>query len=79
MGAIFDRTKEHLGSSDSGIIRVRRLWTAAATELRDRGVTPPGVLDPSTYLVRSAGVVLPRDVPWAEGARERMIARPGRT
>jgi phthalate 4,5-dioxygenase len=43
MGAIVDRTREQLGSSDAMIMRVRRRLLAAATALRQRGETPPGV------------------------------------
>ncbi len=73
---IYDRSREHLGSSDMGIIRVRRLWLTSAQKLREAGVTPPGVQNPESYLVRSAGVILPREVSWIEGARERLLARP---
>ena len=43
MGPIMDRTKEHLGTADATIIRVRRRMIEAARALRDRGVTPPSV------------------------------------
>jgi hypothetical protein len=43
--------------------------------LVDHGVVPPGV-DPLHQKVRSAAVVLPPDVPFTEGAREDLIARP---
>ena len=77
MGPIYDRTQEHLGSSDAAIIQVRRRLLSAARALRDRAETPPGVDAPAAYRVRSAGVVLPRDVLWVEGAKERLVARPG--
>ena len=41
----------------------------------DKGVVPPGV-DPTHQKVRSAAIVLPPDVPFTEGAREALIARP---
>ena len=46
MGPIMDRTKEHLGTADATIIRVRRRMLEAARALRERGVTPPGVESP---------------------------------
>ena len=69
MGAIYDRWKERLGTSDTGIIQVRRRWIAATRELADAGVIPTGVDAPESYRVRSAGVVLPRNAQWVEGAR----------
>jgi phenylpropionate dioxygenase-like ring-hydroxylating dioxygenase large terminal subunit len=71
---IFDRTRERLGKADIGIIRIRKLLKDAATALRDRGTTPPGTDAPS-FRIRPASVLLPKDIPWAEGAREQLIAR----
>jgi phthalate 4,5-dioxygenase oxygenase subunit len=76
MGSIYDRTKEHLGSSDTGIIQTRRRLVAAARALREAGTTPPGVDAPHSYLVRSAGIVLPRSAVWDEAAHEFLVAYP---
>jgi phthalate 4,5-dioxygenase oxygenase subunit len=67
MGAIYDRSHEHLGTSDSMIIRARRRWIAAAKALRDNGVLPPGVDEPEMYRQRSGEVILPRSVDWWDG------------
>jgi phenylpropionate dioxygenase-like ring-hydroxylating dioxygenase large terminal subunit len=64
MGAIMDRTREHLGTTDALIIRTRRRLIAAAKALRNEGVLPPGVEDASVYLERSGQIVLPRNVDW---------------
>ena len=77
MGPVYDRTREHLGVSDTGIIQVRRRWLQAARELRQRGVTPPGALQPETYHVRAAAVILPREAVWVEAAAENLSAREG--
>jgi len=77
MGPIYNRTQEHLGASDTGIIQVRRRVINAAIELRDRGTAPTGVDRPEAYRVRSAGVVLPRTAIWLEAAREHLTATPG--
>ena len=77
MGAVYDRTKEHLGSSDTGIIQTRRRLITAARSLRDEGMTPPGVDVPDSYRVRSAGVVLPRDAEWVQAARGHLVAKAG--
>ena len=50
---------------------------AAARALCERGQTPPGLETPEAYRIRSSSVVLPRDLSWAEGAREQMQATPG--
>jgi phenylpropionate dioxygenase-like ring-hydroxylating dioxygenase large terminal subunit len=75
MGPIVDRTKEHLVSTDSGIIMARQRLIRAAKALAEQGMTPPGV-DPAHQRVRSAAIILPPDQPFKDGAREAMIARP---
>lgn len=69
----YDRSLERLGRADLGIIRVRKRLLDAAIVLRTRGTPPPG-LDPATYRVRPASVLLPKDVPWVEGAKARLVA-----
>ena len=70
---VYDRSLERLGRADLGIIRVRKRLLDAAIALRTQGTPPPG-LDPATCRVRPASVLLPKDVPWVEGAKERMVA-----
>jgi hypothetical protein len=77
MGAIYDRSKERLGTSDTAIIQVRRRWLKAARELRENGTVPTGVEVPEAYRVRSAAIVLPRNVVWVEGADKFLQATPG--
>ena len=60
MGAIADRSKEHLGSSDSAVIRVRRLWLQAIKD-QHNGVAPLGVDRPVTYRVRATGFVIDKE------------------
>jgi hypothetical protein len=69
MGPITDRTREHLGTSDSMVIRTRRRLINAAHELRERGIEPPGVHNPEVYRYRSGGVILPRSVDWLQATR----------
>jgi hypothetical protein len=71
---IVDRTQERLGRADLGIIRVRKWLLDAAVALRDRGTLPPG-MDPTSFRIRPASVLLPKDVPWVEGSKERLVAR----
>ena len=70
MGPIYDRTREHLGTSDVMVIRVRRRLMEAARALAERGVTPPGVDRPEVYRVRSGGAFLPEEIDWLDGTRE---------
>jgi phenylpropionate dioxygenase-like ring-hydroxylating dioxygenase large terminal subunit len=70
MGPIYDRSHEHLGTTDALIIRTRRRVIAAAKALRDHGIVPPGVDDPEIYAQRSGGVILPRNVDWWEGTQD---------
>jgi len=66
-GPMYDRSTEHLASSDMMIIRVRRRLLMAAHALAEQGLTPPGVDDPEVFGARAGGVFLPRDVDWLQG------------
>ena len=70
MGMVYERHQEHLGTSDAMVIKTRRRLLNAAKALRDHGVTPPGVDNPSAYCVRSGGTILPRDADWLEATAE---------
>ena len=59
MGPIYDRTQEHLGTTDAMVIFVRRRLIEAARALRDQGALPANVDDPSLCRVRPASAVLP--------------------
>ena len=66
MGTIYDRSHEHLGTTDQFIIRVRRKMIAAAKALREHGTVPLGVDSPSAYRQRSGELILPRAANWWE-------------
>ena len=70
MGPIYDRSSEHLGSSDAMIIRVRRRLLDAARTLSERGVVPYSVEHPEVYRQRSGGVILSQHADWIEATRE---------
>jgi hypothetical protein len=70
MGEIYDRTEEHLGTSDAMVIRTRKRLIDAAKALRDKGQVPPGVDRPEVYETRSGGVVLPNSASWVEATKE---------
>ena len=70
MGPIYDRTQEHLATSDAMVIRVRRRLLAAAKALNEYGTTPPGVDNAEAYHVRAGGVFLPQDANWVEATTQ---------
>ncbi|MBO0892837.1 MAG: Rieske 2Fe-2S domain-containing protein [Acidimicrobiales bacterium] len=65
-GPVYDRSGEHLASSDAMVIRSRQRLLAAARALAEHGVTPPGVDHPEVFGARAGGVFLPRDADWLE-------------
>lgn len=74
-GPIVDRSREHLGTSDAGIIAARRLMLKTARQLAEGDENLPG-LRPESQRVRAASLVLPEGVPFVEGAREALVSRP---
>src|SRR5439155_26957201 len=69
MGAIMDRTREHLGPSDLTIIQMRRLLVTAVTALREHG-TPPLGLGVTPPIVHAPTVFLPEHLTWDELSKE---------
>ncbi len=69
MGAIVDRTKEHLGESDTYVIALRRFLIKAIKDFQ-RGLEPPGlVFDPSHNdfsATNCTSVTLPEKESWIE-------------
>ena len=74
MGAIQDRSREQLVSTDNGIIMTRRALLKAARANR-AGQALPGLL-PAAQAVRSCAIELPVDMPYAQGARHGLFAAP---
>ena len=73
MGAIVDRSREHLGTSDKAIITYRRILLDVIRDFQN-GSEPLGV-DPRSYRhVRSADVVIPKDARWQDVA-DQSVAR----
>jgi len=73
MGPIVDRENEHLGTGDTAIVAFRRRLLRLAEDY-ERGIMPPMPAHPEWYKVRSAGVVLSKDVDFQRGAAQRLIA-----
>jgi phthalate 4,5-dioxygenase len=55
MGPIYDRSKEHLGTSDGAIIYMRRLLIRTAKQLQE-GIEPPLLSNADLFLVRPINV-----------------------
>jgi phthalate 4,5-dioxygenase oxygenase subunit len=72
MGPIYDRTNEHLGSSDTAVIAMRRQLIDLAHQL-EAGVEPPMAHRSDLYRVRSASFVIKRGDSWLA---ETMAAMP---
>jgi phenylpropionate dioxygenase-like ring-hydroxylating dioxygenase large terminal subunit len=77
MGVIFDRGREHLGTSDMGIIRVRQRLLGEARLRAESGQPPASALDPDLYGVRGAAVLLPESAAWVEATEDLRKVRPG--
>jgi phenylpropionate dioxygenase-like ring-hydroxylating dioxygenase large terminal subunit len=74
MGAIVDRSKEHLGPGDRAII-VARQQLIQAVKTHQEGGTPLG-LAPSYYTIRAPERVLANDIDWHETLLPEMYPEP---
>ena len=72
MGAIQDRTHEHLCATDKGIVMARRMLLRAAKAAAEGGAVP--ATDPAAQRVRSASAELAKDVPFTQGAKHGLYA-----
>ena len=70
MGAICDRTKEHLGTTDRAIIMARRIMLQAARTVEDGG-DPPG-LGTDIYTLRAIEKILPAGVHWRDALHDEL-------
>jgi hypothetical protein len=69
MGVIYQRDKEHLGVTDSGIIHMRRLLINAAKAYAS-GAPAPAVDKPGLYRITTASVLLPNGVDGIEATKD---------
>ena len=74
-GPIHQRQEEYLVNSDKSIIMMRRRLLDAL-ETNERGEDPPGLV-PEHQRIRSASLVAPRHIPYAELSRDILHTRPG--
>ena len=70
MGAIYDRSREFLGTTDKAITTFRRIMVTAAKKLRDTGELPPTVDNAELYRVRGFAALLPQELNWIEASED---------
>ena len=68
MGSIYDRSNEHLGTSDAAIIYLRRLYLQAAQSIIE-GKEPFIPTNHAAFRVRFVSAILDRDVPFEDGLK----------
>jgi phthalate 4,5-dioxygenase oxygenase subunit len=65
MGALYDRRKEHLATSDVAVIRMRRLMLDSVRAFSERGEPPLGLREPFDYAkLHAEEKTIPIEVPW---------------
>ena len=74
---IYDRSKEHLGTSDTGIARTRRLLLDTVGRLVKDGQRPASADKPQSLMWRAVSLTIPAGGNWSELGREFMQARLG--
>jgi hypothetical protein len=77
-GPLSDRSREHLGASDLGVIATRRMLLKQLKALQ-KGQSPKQPSAPNAYHVRSLAMNAPRNVPWQDLMREHMLLAPSGT
>jgi phenylpropionate dioxygenase-like ring-hydroxylating dioxygenase large terminal subunit len=77
VAAIYDRTKEHLGTSDTGIARTRRVLLDSVRRLQAQGLRPPSADHPDRFMVRAVSITIPAGGDWMALGGEFMQARLG--
>jgi hypothetical protein len=71
-GPLSERSREHLGASDLGVIAARRMLLRQLKALQ-KGQEPPQPRTPEAYHLRSLALNAPREVAWQDLMREHML------
>ena len=74
---IYDRRKENLGISDTGIAMTRRMLLDKVRKLAVDNIKPPRYDDPDLWMVRAVSLTLPAANTWQADGLEPMTARLG--
>ncbi|GEO87052.1 MULTISPECIES: Rieske 2Fe-2S domain-containing protein [Alphaproteobacteria] len=75
---VYDRSKENLCTSDTGIAMTRRMLLETAGAFAEKGEKPERYNDPDLYMVRAISLTLPKNQPWADAGAEHMRAELGK-
>jgi phenylpropionate dioxygenase-like ring-hydroxylating dioxygenase large terminal subunit len=75
MGPIYDRTQEHLGTSDMMIIAARRRLISACRAFIEQGAAAPGVDKPELYWMFSGAALVPKDTNGIDFTRDVLFGR----
>jgi phenylpropionate dioxygenase-like ring-hydroxylating dioxygenase large terminal subunit len=74
---IYDRSKEHLGISDTGIAMTRRLLLENVRKFQAGEPCLAAPDQPDLWMVRAISLTLPAGAPWQDEGHEHMTARLG--
>jgi phthalate 4,5-dioxygenase len=74
---IYDRSTEHLCTSDAGIVMTRRMLLDSAAGYEQLRVKPPGVEDPGVLMVHAVSLSALDGVGWADAGHDFMKAQLG--
>jgi len=77
MGPVYDRTREHLGTSDVVIIQMRRRVLREIARIQS-GNSPAAPHLPEAYLRRPVATLMQKTVPFVEGARQHLVPEPAK-
>jgi hypothetical protein len=74
MGAILDRTKEHVGSTDRAIILLRQILFETLKQME--AGQQMRAIDPKTYsTIRAVDKLVSKDVSWKEDTKKDLVAK----
>ncbi|MBK4739017.1 Rieske 2Fe-2S domain-containing protein [Noviherbaspirillum pedocola] len=74
---IYDRSAEHLGTSDTGVAMTRRMLLDKVRKLAANQQRPARCDDPDAWMVRAVSLTLPAEGSWKDDGSEFMKARLG--
>lgn len=75
---VYDRSKENLGVSDSGVARTRRVLLEAVRKLASGEQRPPSAGATDKFLLRAISITVPAGGDWMAAGKEFMRAEPGK-
>ena len=74
---IYDRSQEHLGTTDTGIARVRRMLLDSTRKI-EQGGRPAATHAPESFMVRAVSITIPAGADWTLLGRDYMKAELGK-